>query len=56
MRIFWLDLPDPNAKEEDTPWINYQTYFSKKAAVKALSDIWGIDKKYSDLFITKGDV
>lgn len=54
-KIYYLDLPDPTAVGgEDKEWIAYDVYSSKKEAVKALENIWGIDEKYADCFISRG--
>lgn len=51
-RIYYLDLPNINIPGE---WVNYDTYSSKKEALKVLKENWGIGKDHSGLFISAGE-
>lgn len=53
-KIFYVDLPDPDSTEIDNSWVNITVCFSRKEAIRLLEDKWGIDKKYSELFISEG--
>lgn len=53
--IYYVDLPNPNKTSDDDAWVNYNIYFSKKAALKVLKDEWGIKEKEAKVFITKGE-
>jgi hypothetical protein len=52
-KVFWIDLPDPQATKDDSAWIHVATFNTRRQAVKFLNNRYGIEEKYADLFIRK---
>lgn len=54
--VYWVDLPDPNATDENSSYVNIATFERRRDAREFLCKRYGMPARIASFFITKGTV
>jgi hypothetical protein len=55
-KVYWVDIPVWPTDENEGAFRNVGTFTSKKKARESLLKTWGIKPRFSEIFITEGQL